>query len=92
MEPRVEQRQRLYPIPTTVMMGLALVFALGLVDWTGNGVAKPIWMFAVPILCGAAGSLLALAKGAYGWATASAVLGLSLLPVLIILTTLISGP
>lgn len=92
MEPRVEQRQRLYPVPTMVMMGMALVIALSLVDWAGTGIAKPVWMFAMPILCGVAGSLLALAKGAYGWATASAVLGLSLLPVLIVLTTIIGGP
>lgn len=92
MEPRVEQRQRPYPIPTLVMMVLSLVFALSLLDWTGSGIAKPIWMFALPILFGAAGALLALYKGAYTWATASAVLGLSLLPVLIFFTTIISGP
>lgn len=92
MEPNVEQRQRPLPVPTLAMMALALVFAVALIDWAGNGVAKPVWMFAMPILCGAAGSLLALAKGAFSWATASAVLGLSLLPILIVLTTIISGP
>lgn len=92
MEPRVVQRQRPYPVATVVLMGLSLVFGLSLLDWTGSGTAKPIWMFALPILCGAAGSLLALRKGSYAWATASAVLGLSLLPVIIVFTTVFAGP
>lgn len=92
MESRVAPTRRPYPASTLVMMGLAVVFGLSLLDWSGSGVAKPVWMFALPILCGIAGSLLALRKGAFSWATASAVLGLSLLPILIICTTLIAGP
>ncbi|WP_431711368.1 hypothetical protein [Glutamicibacter uratoxydans] len=92
MESRVAPTRRPYPASTLVMMGLAVVSGLSLLDWSGSGVAKPVWMFALPILCGIAGSLLALRKGAFSWATASAVLGLSLLPILIICTTLIAGP
>jgi len=91
MEPRAESRHSQYPAPTLVVMACALLSALALVDWGGVGTSRPAWMFALPILFGAAGSLMALARGAYSWATASAVLGLSLLPLLIIATTIIEG-
>ncbi|WP_346921987.1 hypothetical protein [Glutamicibacter creatinolyticus] len=91
MEERVALRQTPYPIPTLVMMGSALLVALMSVDWTGSGQERPIWVFLLPPIFGSVGSLLGLARRDYSWATASAILGLGLLPMPIILTLLVDG-
>ena len=77
---------------TLVMMALALASLLVLVDWTGTGVAKPLWMFAFPLAFGAAGGIVAAVKKAHGWAAVSAGFRIILLPIMTTAITLFQGP
>ena len=77
---------------TLIMMVLALAALLVLVDWNGTGVAKPLWMFALPLAFGAAGGILAAVKKAHGWAAVSVGFGIFLLPLMNTTMTLFQGP
>lgn len=81
------------PVTTWVLMLLAAVVVLLLLpDWTGSGVLRPISLFSVPVLLGVVGAVFALKDGRPWWAVMSALWGFLLIQVLIVATTLISGP
>lgn len=80
------------PLATLLCMGMALVVILLLPDWTGTGTPRPIWLLASPMGLGIVGAVFALKQRALGWAICSAVLGLALLPLLVVIVTLIGGP
>ncbi|BBE23727.1 hypothetical protein MN0502_26100 [Arthrobacter sp. MN05-02] len=80
------------PIATWVLMLLAAVVVLILPDWAGTGSPRPTWVFAIPILLGLAGAALALRGRHPWWAAASALWGVVLIQVLVVIITLISGP
>lgn len=87
-------KKRMAPCPkwTMVMLGLTLVAMLALVDWTNSGVAKPLWMFFLPMAFGVAGGVIAATKKAYGWAAISAIFGIVSFQILNVVITLLQGP
>ena len=80
------------PLATWILMLSAVVITLLLPDWRGTGALLPAGFMVVPILLGLVGAWLAHRAGRLGWAIASGVLGLVLVPGLIQTITLISGP
>ncbi len=80
------------PISTWVLMLVAVIVVLLLPDWGGSGSPRPIWVFAVPVLLGLIGAVLALRSRHPWWAAASALWGFVLIQVLIVVITVISGP
>lgn len=80
------------PMATWILMLLALVITLLLPDWNGTGALLPAWFMVVPVLLGLVGAWLAHRAGRLGWAIASGVLGLVLVPGLLQTITLVSGP
>ncbi|MHC6176609.1 hypothetical protein [Glutamicibacter sp. X7] len=73
-------------------MALVLLSMLALVDWTGTGVAKPLWMFFLPIAFGLVGGIIAMVKRAYLWAVISIALGILSLQIMNVVITLLQGP
>ena len=80
------------PVATWVLMALSLINTLLLLDWTGTGVPKPLWFMVLPSLLGFAGTGFALRARRGGWALASGVWGVMMVPTLVVAVTLISGP
>ena len=77
---------------TWVSMLLALASVALFPDWTGSGEARPIWLFAVPIVLGLVGMLIALRSRHYWWAFVSALWGGVLTQGLVVLVTVVEGP
>lgn len=75
-----------------IMLGLVVVSMLALVDWKNTGVAKPFWMFFLPMAFGVAGSVVAVSKKAYGWALISAIFGIVAIQIMNVVITLLQGP
>lgn len=73
-------------------MLLAVAVTLLLPDWTGTGALLPAWFILVPVVLGLVGAWLAFRSGWLGWAIASGILGLVLVPGLLQTITLVSGP
>jgi hypothetical protein len=73
-------------------MLVAVIVVLLLPDWGESGSPRPIWVFAVPVLLGLIGAVLALRSRHPWWAAASALWGFVLIQVLIVVITVISGP
>lgn len=73
-------------------MALVLLSLLALFDWTGSGVAKPIWMFALPLAFGILGGIAAWRRRAVLWAVLSLAFGAWSLPIMLWMGTLILGP
>jgi hypothetical protein len=48
------------PVTTWALMFLAAVVIVLLLDWTGSGALRPLWLFSVPVLLGIVGAVLAL--------------------------------
>ncbi len=72
-------------------MGLVLVSALALPDWSGGSVARPMWMMCLPMIFGIAGAVMAWRKNSLAGVLISAVLGFAALPVLYVVTVLLEG-
>ncbi|MDO5737144.1 MAG: hypothetical protein Q4P15_11790 [Propionibacteriaceae bacterium] len=77
---------------TWLWMVLAALSGMDLLDWDGTGIAKPLWAFALPSVLGLIGLVAALVIRQVGWAIVSPVWGLALVPLLIFVVTIISGP
>ena len=73
-------------------MFFAVVFILLLPDWAGTGDARPIWLFAFPIVLGLVGSGLAAQSGHFWWALISAFWSFFLIQATVIVLTLVGGP
>ncbi|WP_411733616.1 hypothetical protein [Paeniglutamicibacter sp.] len=80
------------PVATWTLMLLAVAVTLLLPDWTGTGALLPAWFMAAPMLLGLVGAWLAFRFGRLGWAMASGILGLVLVPGLLQTIVLVSGP
>lgn len=80
------------PMTTWVLMLLTTAVVLLLPDWSGGGVPRPIWVFAIPILLGLTGAGFALKGGHPWWAATSALWGFVFIQVLVVTITFISGP
>lgn len=80
------------PVFTWVLMLLAVIVVLLFPDWTGSGAPRPIWVFAVPVVLGLIGAVLALRARHPWWAVVSALWGFVLIQALVVVITLISGP
>lgn len=46
------------PVITWTLMLSAAIVVLLLLDWTGSGVLRPIWIFSAPVLLGLVGAAL----------------------------------
>ena len=73
-------------------MVLAVAITLLLPDWSGTGPLLPAWFMVAPVLLGLVGAWLASRAGSLGWAIASGLLGLVLVPGLLQTLTFVSGP
>ena len=73
-------------------MGVALATILLLPDWAGTGGARPIWLFALPIVSGLVGAGFAAQSGHLWWALISALWGFFLIQATVMVLTLIGGP
>lgn len=80
------------PVTTWVFMLLAVTTIFLLPDWAGTGAPRPVWAFAIPVLLGLTGAAFALKDEHPWWAAASAIWGFVLIQILVVTTTLISGP
>ena len=80
------------PVATWVLMFLAAAVTLLFPDWTGSGSARPLWIFAFPIVLGLAGAGLAARSSHFWWALLSACWGFFLIQGLVVAATLIGGP
>ncbi|MFL4473945.1 hypothetical protein ACIPVK_08105 [Paeniglutamicibacter sp. MACA_103] len=80
------------PVVTWTLMLLAVAITLLLPDWSGTGALLPAWFMAAPMILGLVGAWLAWRAGSMGWAIASGLLGLVLVPGLLQTVTLVSGP
>ncbi len=80
------------PLATWILMLIAVAITLLLPDWTGTGALPPAGFMVVPVLLGLVGAWLAHRVGRLGWAIASGILGLVLVPGLLQTITLVSGP
>lgn len=80
------------PVVTWAMMFLAMIVVVLLPDRAGSGDPRPIWALATPALLGLVGAVFALRGRHPWWAAISALWGLFLIQVLIVVATLISGP
>ncbi len=85
-----ERRRR--PVITWVLMVLSLGAALFLLDWSSMGIPKSLWFFALPSVLGFAGTGFALYARRGGWALVSGVWGIMMVPALVAVVTVISGP
>lgn len=83
------QRRPFWPL---MLIGLAIFSTLALVDWNNTGMAKPVWMFFLPVAFGVLGGVIAFRNRAYTLACVSALLGLIALPLLNFVITLTCGP
>lgn len=79
-------------LATWILMALAVAITLLLPDWGGSGALLPAWFMVAPVLLGLVGAWLASRAGSLGWAIASGLLGLVLVPGLLQTVTLVSGP
>ncbi|GAB3537162.1 hypothetical protein GCM10027403_20480 [Arthrobacter tecti] len=77
---------------TWALMAAAVVVVLLLPDWADTGAARPIWLFALPVVLGLVGAGFALAGRHPWWGVLSAVWGFVLIQMLVVITTLVSGP
>jgi len=73
-------------------MVIAAVVVLLMPDWTGTGIARPLWLFALPIALGIVGAVVALRTRHPGWALTSAIWGFALIQIVVVVITLVSGP
>ncbi|MFJ6418836.1 hypothetical protein [Paeniglutamicibacter sp. NPDC091659] len=80
------------PIATWVLMAVALAATLLMPDWSGSGIPRSPWLLAAPAVLGLAGALLAARNNRPGWMVASGIWGVALVPGLITVVTLVSGP
>ncbi|KGJ71920.1 hypothetical protein GY21_18835 [Cryobacterium roopkundense] len=80
------------PIVTWSLMSLAVAVVALMPDWTGSGDARPLWIFAVPVVLGFIGAAFAVRASHPWWAVVSALWGFALIQVLVVMVTLISGP
>lgn len=74
------------PAPAAACLVLTLAATAALPDWSGSGVARPLWALLLPAALGLAGAGLALR------ARRPAAGGLGAGPALIVVTTIVSGP
>lgn len=88
---RVQPRGRKL-LTTWILMLFTVAVTLLLPDWGGSGALLPAWFMVAPVLLGLVGAWLAWRAGSLGWAIASGLLGLVLVPGLLQTVTLISGP
>lgn len=80
------------PAPAAACLVLTLAATAALPDWSGSGVARPLWALLLPAALGLAGAGLALLARRPGWAAACAAVGFGAVPALIVVTTIVSGP
>lgn len=92
VEPSGSNASRKKPLATWALMFLAVVFILLLPDWAGTGGARPIWLFALPIVSGLVGAGFAAQSGHLWWALISALWGFFLIQATVMVLTLIGGP
>lgn len=83
---------RMRPYGTWICMVLAVAATLYLLDWTGPAEPKPFVMLFFPAGLGIVGAVLAGRKGLTGWAVASALVGILLVPAVMFAMVIIGGP
>lgn len=87
-----EKQTGSFPIATAVLMLAALAITLLVPDWNGTGALLTPAFMLVPVVLGEIGAWNASRNGFLGWAIASGLWGVTLVPALLTLTTVFFGP